>query len=80
MPASDVAVVAARVETRMRRWLRRRGLVDEREAEDRSNEAPALSPMEACMQASLFAGELLRVEEKERPPEEPVAGEADRAV
>jgi len=73
---SDVAAVAARVEKRMRRWLRRRGLVDEREAEDRSNEAPALSPMEACMQASLFSGELLRVEEKERPPEEPEAGEA----
>jgi hypothetical protein len=73
---SDVAVVAAQVETRMRRWLRRRGLVDERKAEDRSNEAPALSPMEACMQASLFSGELLRVEEKERPPEEPEAGEA----
>jgi hypothetical protein len=28
------------------------------------------------MQASLFAGELLRMEEKERPPEEPEAGEA----
>jgi len=59
----------------MRRWLRRRGLVDERKAEDRSNEAPALSLMEACMQASLFAGEFARVEEKERPPE-PEAGEA----
>jgi hypothetical protein len=74
--ASDVAAVAARVEKRMRRWLRRRGLLDERKAEDRSNEAPALSPIEACMQASLFAGELLRMEEKERPPEEPEAGEA----
>jgi hypothetical protein len=32
--------------------------------------------MEACMQASLFAGECLRMEEKERPPEDPEAGEA----
>jgi hypothetical protein len=52
----DIAAVAARVERRMRRWLRRRGLRGERAAEDRSNEAPVLSPMEACMQASLFAG------------------------
>jgi hypothetical protein len=73
---SHVAAVAVQVEKRMRRWLRRRGLVDERKAEDRSNEAPALSPLEACMQASLFAGEFLRVEEKERPPEEPEASEA----
>jgi hypothetical protein len=27
------------------RWLRRRGLIDERAAEERSNEAPALSPL-----------------------------------
>ena len=38
----DIADVAARVEKRMRRWLRRRGLLDERAAEDRSNEAPVL--------------------------------------
>ena len=49
-----IADVAARVEKRMRRWLRRRGLLDERAAEDRSNEAPELSPLEACMQMSLF--------------------------
>ena len=50
----DIADVAARVEKRTRRWLRRRGLLDERAAEDRSNEAPELSPLEACMQISLF--------------------------
>src|SRR5262249_21763117 len=61
--AIDVAAVAGRVRARMLRWLRRRGLVDERAAEDRSNEAPALSPMEACMQAALFAGALARVDE-----------------
>jgi hypothetical protein len=44
--------------------------------EDRSNEAPALSPMEGCMQASLFAGEFARVQERERPPEEPDADDA----
>jgi hypothetical protein len=61
------------VEKLLRRKLRRCGLVDERKADDRSNEVPALSPLEACMQASLFVGEFLRVGEKERPLEEPEA-------
>jgi hypothetical protein len=61
----DVAAVVGRVEKRMLRWLRRRGLIDERAAEERSNEAPALSPLSACMQASLFAGEFARVQQSE---------------
>ena len=36
---SDIADVAARVEKRMCCWRRRRGLLNERAAEDRSNEA-----------------------------------------
>src|SRR5262249_47380301 len=73
---SEVAAVAGRVEKRVRRWLRRRGLLDERAVEDRSNEAPVLSPMEACLQASLFAGELARVRESTPEQEEPDADEA----
>jgi hypothetical protein len=61
----DVAAVAGRVEKRMLRWLRRHGLIDERAAQERSNQAPALSPRQACMQASLFAGEFARVQESE---------------
>jgi hypothetical protein len=38
----------------MIRWLRRRGLLDARPAEDRSNETPDVSPLEACLQGSLF--------------------------
>ena len=60
---ADLATVAARVEKRMIRWLRRRGLVDERAAEDRSNEAPELSPLEACMQLSLVDSASLRLAE-----------------
>jgi hypothetical protein len=45
----------------MCRWLRRRGLLDERAAEDRSNEAPELSPLEACMQLSLFGSTYVRL-------------------
>ena len=51
---ADIADVAARVEKRMRRWLRRRALLDERAAKDRSNDAPERSPLEACMQLSFF--------------------------
>jgi hypothetical protein len=45
----------------MSRWLRRRDLLDTRPAEERSNEAPELSPLEACIQGSLFGGTFLRL-------------------
>jgi hypothetical protein len=64
----DIAAVAARVATRMTRWLRRRGLLDERPAEERSNEAPELSPLEACMQMSLFGGTFARLSEDGASP------------
>ncbi|XYI00721.1 transposase [Sorangium sp. So ce1128] len=59
----DIAAVAARVEKRMMRWLRRRKLVDDRPSEERSNEVPELSPLEACMQLSLFGGTFVRLDE-----------------
>lgn len=46
---ADLVAVAAPIEKRMRRWMRRCGLVDERVAEDRSNEAPEFSRLEACI-------------------------------
>jgi Putative transposase/Transposase zinc-binding domain len=63
----DIAAIAERVERRMTRWLRRRGLVDDRPAEDRSNEAREPSPLEACMQLSLFGGAYLRLAEDGTP-------------
>ena len=56
-----IASVAERVEKGMTRWLRRRKLIDERPLEERSCEAPELTPLEACMQLSLFGGTFLRV-------------------
>jgi putative transposase len=58
---AEIASVAARVEKRMRRWLRHRGLLDERAAEALSNETPELSPLEACMQMSLFGSTYVRL-------------------
>jgi len=63
----EIAVIAARVEKRMTRWLRRRDLVDERAAEDRSNEAPSPDPLEACMQMSLLGGTFLRLDKDGTP-------------
>ena len=57
----EVADVAGRVAKRMTKWLRRRSLLDERPAEERSNEAPDASPLEVCMQLSLFGGTFLRM-------------------
>ena len=73
---ADIADVAARVEKRMCRWLRRRGLLDERAAEDRSNEALELSPLEACMQMSLFGSTYVRLAKDGAPV--PLAGEEAR--
>jgi hypothetical protein len=63
----DVADVAARVQRRMTRWLRRRGLIDERPPEERSNEASGPTPLEACMQMSLVGGTFLRLDEDGTP-------------
>jgi hypothetical protein len=57
----EIADVAGRVAKRMTKWLRRRKLLDERPEEERSNEAPEVSPLEACMQLSLFGGTFLRM-------------------
>ena len=57
----DVAHVADRVAKRMTKWLRRRKLLDERPPEERSNEARDVSPLEACMQLSLFGGTFVRM-------------------
>ncbi len=66
----EIATVAERVEEHMTRWLRRRGFLDERPAEDRSNEAHDPTPLEACMQMSLFGGVFLRLtaDGTSRPP------------
>jgi len=63
----EIATAAERVEERMTRWLRRRGFLDERPAEDRSNEADDPTPLEACMQMSLFGGVFLRLAEDGTP-------------
>jgi hypothetical protein len=63
----DIADVATRVERRMTRWLRRRRLVDERPVEERPGEPPEPSPLEACMQMSLFGGVFLRLQSDGTP-------------
>jgi hypothetical protein len=47
------------VHDRAVRWLRRRGYLDERAAEDRSNEAAEPSALDGCTQLALAGGALL---------------------
>ena len=42
--------------------MRRRKLLEEGDAEERSNEAPDVSPLEACMQLSLFGATFLKLD------------------
>jgi hypothetical protein len=57
--ADDVAEVARRVRDRAVRWLRRRGYLDERATEDRSNEAAEPSALDGCTQLALAGGAFL---------------------
>ena len=58
----EIADVAGRVAVRMTKWLLRRKLLDKRPVEERSNEAPELSALEASMQLSLFGASFLRID------------------
>jgi Putative transposase len=54
-----IAEVAQRVRDRAVRWLRRRGYLDERAAEDRSNETAEPSAIDGCTQLALAGGAFL---------------------
>ncbi|XXY08311.1 transposase [Sorangium sp. So ce185] len=55
----DVSEVARRVRERALLWLRRRGYLDERAAEERSNETIEPSALDACTQLALAGGACL---------------------
>jgi hypothetical protein len=56
---ADIEDVARRVHDRVVRWLRRHGYLDERPAEERSNERAALSPMQDMTRIALSRGTFL---------------------
>ncbi|WP_437539862.1 transposase [Sorangium sp. So ce726] len=58
-PKDDVSEVARRVRERALLWLRRRGYIDERAAEERSNETIEPSALDACTQLALAGGAYL---------------------
>ena len=55
----DVAQVAKRVRDRFVRWLGRHGFVDQRAAEDRSDEPASIPAIEGCQQLALAGGTFL---------------------
>jgi hypothetical protein len=59
----DLGAVVRRAHDRIVRWLRRRGLVDERPFEDRSTEPPDPSPIDACAQVAMQAGTFSAISE-----------------
>ena len=67
---ADVEDVAKRVHDRALRWLRRHRYLDERAAEDRSNETAASTPMDDFSRIALAGGDFLA-----RPFAPPLRGE-----
>jgi hypothetical protein len=57
--------IVRRVRDRTLRWLRKKGLLEERPAEDRSNEAPETSARGACADIALRGGTFARIERAE---------------
>ena len=54
----DLSWVVRRFGERALRWLRRHGLLDDRSREERSNEAPEATALDACAQLALRIGPL----------------------
>ncbi len=50
--------------------MRRRKIFEQRPVEERSNEAPEVSPLEACMQLSVFGGTFLKLDKDGVPLDE----------
>ena len=60
----ELEKIVKRIQGRTLRWLRKRGLLDERPNEERSNEGPERSALDACAEVALRGGELVRIEDK----------------
>jgi hypothetical protein len=69
---ADLQAIVARVERRCAAWLRRRGYIDDRPAEDRSNEPPAQTAIDACAAIAMGRGSVATL-----PRDREVDGEND---
>jgi hypothetical protein len=56
-----------RVQTRAQAWLRRHGYLDERALEERSNEAPAQTALEACASIAMARGQTATLRAGDEP-------------
>jgi hypothetical protein len=54
----DLEAIVRRVRDRALVWLRRRGLLDERPLEERSNEAPEPAALDGCAAIAMYRGTL----------------------
>lgn len=57
----DLDAIVARIEARALAWLRRRGHLEERPVEERSNEAPEPTALDACTAIAVGRGQVARL-------------------
>jgi hypothetical protein len=69
----ELDAIVKRVEKRVMAWLRRRGYLDERAIDERSNETPAQTALEACAAIAMGRGQVATL-----PNDEASEAETDR--
>ena len=55
----ELEQIVKRIRGRAIRWVRKRGLIDDRPTEERSNEAPERSALDACADVALRGGDFV---------------------
>jgi hypothetical protein len=68
-PLVDLEAIVRRVRDRALVWLRRRGLLDERPLEERSNEVPELAALDGCAAIAMYRGTMAMLPAGEDEPD-----------
>ena len=63
----ELEPIVVRLQTRARAWLRRHGHLDERPLEDRSNEAPSQTALDACASIATARGQMATLPNVDEP-------------
>jgi hypothetical protein len=67
----ELEAILRRVQDRSVRWLRRRGHLDERPMEERSNEPPVQTALDACATLAMGRGQVAVLPNAEAPEDDP---------
>jgi hypothetical protein len=66
----ELGGILRRVQTRAQAWLRRHGHLDERPLEDRPNEAPAQTALDACASIAMARGQMTTLPNADEPEDD----------